>query len=83
MPIYEYNCRQCGRRFEHLMLRTSPPAKCPSCGNEDLEQLISLSSVSSESSRQANLDAAHKKADGAYKEKQHEDHKHYHEHFQD
>ncbi len=83
MPIYEYNCRKCGHGFEYLMLRTSPAAKCPSCGNEDLEQLISLSSVSSESSRQANLDAAHKKSAGVYKEKQREDHKHYHEHFQD
>ena len=30
MPIYEYQCRKCGHRFEHLA-RTfaEPPPKCP------------------------------------------------------
>jgi hypothetical protein len=45
--------------------------------------LISLSAVSSEGSRQANLAAAHKRAAIARKEKQHEDHQHLHEHFED
>ena len=33
MPIYEYECRSCGNRFEHLqrILNSSPP-DCPSCG---------------------------------------------------
>jgi putative FmdB family regulatory protein len=33
MPIYEYSCRKCGNRFEHLARRIgeAPPA-CPSCG---------------------------------------------------
>ena len=33
MPIYEYRCRACGHRFDHLarsMAEKSPP--CPSCG---------------------------------------------------
>ncbi len=81
MPIYEYQCRQCGHRFEHLVLRTSPAAECPACRNRDLEQLISLSAMSSEASREANLSAAHKKAGAAYKEKQHDEHKRLHQHF--
>ena len=81
MPIYEYECRQCGHRFEYLVLRTTPAAECPSCRGQDLTQLISRCSMSSESTRQANLSAAHKKAAGVHKEKQHEDHKHLHDHF--
>jgi putative FmdB family regulatory protein len=81
MPIYEYACRQCGRRFEYLVLPASPAAECPSCQKTDLEQLISLSAVSSETSRQTNLSAAHKKAAGVRNEKQREDHKHHHQHF--
>jgi len=83
MPIYEYECRRCGHRFEYLVLSSSPAAKCPSCNRKDLEQLISLSAVSSEGTKQANLAAAHKRAAVARKEKQHEDHQHLHEHFED
>ena len=83
MPIYEFECRQCGRRFEYLVLHSSPAAECPSCRQNDLKQLISLSAVSSETTRQANFDSAHRKAAGARKEKQSEDHQHLHEHFED
>lgn len=83
MPIYEYECRKCGHRFEYLVLSSTPPAKCPVCNKKDLEQLISLSSVSSESSRQANLKAAHQRAAVVRKEKQHQDHIDLHEHFED
>ena len=81
--MYEYECRQCGHRFEYLVLSSSPAAECPSCQAKDLEQLISLSAVSSEATRQASLSAAHRKAAGVRKEKQHEAHKGQHEHFQD
>jgi putative FmdB family regulatory protein len=83
MPIYEYECRRCGHQFEYLVLSSSPAAQCPACHKQDLKQLISLSAVSSEASRQANLSAAHKRAAIARKEKQHEDHQHLHEHFED
>lgn len=83
MPIYEYECRRCGHRFEYLVLSSSAAAKCPSCHKQDLEQLISLSAVSSETTRRANLSAAHKRAAAVRRDKQHEDHKHLHEHFED
>jgi putative FmdB family regulatory protein len=81
MPIYEYECRQCGHRFEYLALPSSPAAECPACRKTDLEQLISLCGMSSETTRQANLSAAHKKAGAAYKDKQHSEHKRLHDHF--
>jgi putative FmdB family regulatory protein len=81
MPIYEFECRQCGHRFESLVRSTAPAVECPSCRHKDLTQLVSLSSMSSQSTRQANLSAAHKKAARGRKEKQHEDHKHLHQQF--
>lgn len=81
MPIYEYACRQCGHRFERLVLRTSPPAQCPSCQSPDLEQLLSLSSVSSEASRETNLSAAHKKTSAVHKAKRRDEHTRLHRHF--
>ena len=83
MPIYEYECRRCGHRFEYLLLSSTPAARCPSCNKKDLEQLISLSAVSSETTRKANLSAARKRAAVVHRDKQHEDHKHLHEHFED
>lgn len=83
MPIYEYECRHCGYRFEYLVMPTSPAAECPACKKNDLEQMISLCSVSSEATREASFNAASKQAAGVRKEKQHEEHKHLHEHFHD
>jgi putative FmdB family regulatory protein len=46
MPIYDYRCRQCGQVCE-VFQRTldAKPGKCPSCGSETLERLISAFSV--------------------------------------
>lgn len=80
MPIYEYECRQCGHRFEYLVLRTTPPAECPDCRNKDLEQLISLCSVNSESTRAAHQGVENKRTAAAYKDFKHEDEKRRREH---
>lgn len=33
MPIYEYECAECGKHTEHLQLSSDPPlAECPHCG---------------------------------------------------
>jgi putative FmdB family regulatory protein len=83
MPIYEFACRQCGHNFERLVLRTSPSAECLVCGHGDLDQLVSICAVSSDSSKQANLSAAHRKAATVRQDKQRKSHKHLHENFHD
>lgn len=81
MPVFEYECLQCGHRFEYLVLRTSPAAECPACRTQELKQLISLCAMSSEGTREASLSGAHKKAAAVRQERQHDDHKHLHDHF--
>jgi len=83
MPIYEFECLDCGHQFEYLVLRNTPAAECPSCQKHELKQLVSLCAVSSETIRDANYQSARKKASAAYREKQHADHQHLHEHFHD
>jgi putative FmdB family regulatory protein len=35
MPIYEYECRDCGRRFERMQSFHDEPIRvCPECGGE-------------------------------------------------
>ena len=45
MPIYEYECKNCGQTHEELQSFSDPPLKkCPHCKKNKLEKLISLSS---------------------------------------
>ena len=44
MPIYEYECQQCGRRFETLVRGTTKP-ECPSCQGTDLTRVLSVFAV--------------------------------------
>ena len=60
MPIFDYECRTCGEKFELIVLKTTVAA-CPSCHGQELEQLISSFAVSSDSTRQSNLQAARRK----------------------
>jgi len=41
MPIYEYACHDCGRKFEALV-RASTVPECPACHSKDLEKLPSV-----------------------------------------
>jgi putative FmdB family regulatory protein len=40
MPIYEFECKECGARFEELTPAGAPVA-CPRCGAESVERLYS------------------------------------------
>ena len=51
MPIFEYRCGDCGNEFELLVLKTSGPPRCPECGKQKLEKLLSLPSVRSDHTR--------------------------------
>jgi putative FmdB family regulatory protein len=43
MPIYEYRCRKCRKRFSVLTLRISERAvaECPQCGSRAADRLLS------------------------------------------
>ena len=43
MPVFEYRCATCGRRFSALVGMTAGPddARCPHCGSLDASKLVS------------------------------------------
>ena len=49
MPLFEYVCRGCSRKFEALLFGKERAA-CPGCGGRDLERLLSTFAVSGEGS---------------------------------
>lgn len=42
MPIYEYQCQQCGHHVE-ILQKISDPAEteCPECGKDSLKKMVS------------------------------------------
>jgi len=45
MPIYEYECTQCGHRFDRLQKLSDPdPDACPTCGAPKVRRLVSAPS---------------------------------------
>ncbi len=40
MPIYEYFCDVCDKKFEMLVMGKETPA-CPECGTRDIKRLLS------------------------------------------
>ena len=41
MPIYEYQCSNCGHELDELQTMSEPPlVKCPKCGKDTLKRLI-------------------------------------------
>jgi putative FmdB family regulatory protein len=41
MPIYEFECEECGACFEELVAAGAPDAPCPKCGSTRARRLIS------------------------------------------
>jgi putative FmdB family regulatory protein len=70
MPIYEFECDQCGCRFEDLLASEAAPPPCPECGSAGAMRLISPVSppgrqprgaaVKSDESKRGEREAAHK-----------------------
>lgn len=45
MPIYEFECKQCGHRFDHLQkLSDTDPVICPACAQASLHRMVSAPS---------------------------------------
>ncbi len=44
MPIYEYRCKACGKKFEKLVRLSTKleDIECPSCGQHKAEKAVSL-----------------------------------------
>jgi putative FmdB family regulatory protein len=84
MPLYEYDCRGCGLRFEALVRGTATPVTpvCPACQGADLERVLSVFGVGSDATRQANLKAGRKHQAKALRDKTIADHEaaHHHHH---
>jgi len=60
MPIFEYKCRGCGNEFEALVRKSDTP-ECPSCKGTELDRLLSLPALKTESTKAQALKAAKKR----------------------
>ncbi|MBU0986260.1 MAG: zinc ribbon domain-containing protein [Proteobacteria bacterium] len=49
MPIYEYECSDCGKEFERLVFGSEVP-DCPACQSKKVNKLMSASTFFSKSS---------------------------------
>ena len=73
MPIYEYKCRKCGKRFEELVKIGETP-ECPRCHDPRPEQLFSMTAaVSTSTTREKSLRIARSAARSVKREKDHAD----------
>jgi putative FmdB family regulatory protein len=57
MPLFEYICRDCQRRFEQFVTGERQPA-CPACQGRQLDKQLSTFAVSTTSSREASMPTA-------------------------
>ena len=71
MPIYEYQCRNCKRTLQALVMNSEEEKglKCPNCGGTDLKKLISLVSYHvPEADRLANYDPKAQHSESFYRD---------------
>lgn len=60
MPIYEYTCNACGHRFD-LLVRGKEILACTKCQGEDLEKMLSMPGIRSESTHALAMKAARRR----------------------
>jgi putative FmdB family regulatory protein len=70
MPIYEFECEECGTRFDELVAAEGAPPPCPECASEQVRRLISSfaptprqprgAAVRSDESRRSEREAGHR-----------------------
>jgi putative FmdB family regulatory protein len=46
MPIFEYQCRECGTKFEKIVSSSATSVVCRSCESPQVEKLLSIFAVS-------------------------------------
>ncbi len=69
MPMFEYRCRGCGKQFEMLVRKGQDTPACPKCKSEELDKLLSIPAVQSESTHGLAMKAAKKRDKHAGSEK--------------
>jgi putative FmdB family regulatory protein len=83
VPIHDYQCRRCARRFE-LLVKPGQIPDCPACGAADAEKLFSATAaVSTARSRERALAVARGKASAVKKEKDHAHREYMQNHIKD
>jgi putative FmdB family regulatory protein len=56
VPLFEYRCRECDRRFE-LFVSGQTPAACPGCESDDVQKLLSVFAVGNGGSARPSAEA--------------------------
>jgi len=52
MPIYEFICKKCNKKFETLVkIGKEKEVSCPNCGSSNLEKLLSSFGIGGESNK--------------------------------
>ncbi len=46
MPLYEYRCEKCRKKFEVLIFNISEKVKCKYCGSKSIKKLLSTFGIS-------------------------------------
>lgn len=65
MPLYEYECKSCGNRFEKIQKFSDPlVTECPKCGKQTVEQMISAPAFQFKGSGWYVSDYGNKKSSG-------------------
>jgi putative FmdB family regulatory protein len=69
MPLYEYECDACGKRFEKIQKFSDPPIDvCPNCGKGPVRKLLSSPAIQFKGSGWYITDYAKKSSTAAGKE---------------
>jgi putative FmdB family regulatory protein len=50
MPIFEFQCRSCGMKFERIVNSAAATTTCKNCGSLEVEKLLSVLAVVGSSS---------------------------------
>lgn len=58
MPIYEFECEECGDRFEELVPAKTESLACPICGSPQTHRLLSVLSPPGRQPRGARVRSA-------------------------
>ncbi len=57
MPTFDFACQGCSTGFE-MLVRPRDIVRCPACGSETVEKLLSLPSLKTSSTRGLSMQAA-------------------------